>query len=344
MVIEELGGLGGSEWEAYVEAHPGSTCYHLLAWRQVARRAYHLRAPFLVARERRGSVLCGVLPLFAVPGPVEGHLTNGLFGAYGGPLFDNEAAGQALVEAARSLFTARRLKYLVLKCRGDEPALPGFDELSAWVRAVLPLASTPQEMWAGFRDKIRNCVRKAQRSGLTARAGPEQVEPFYRVLAENMHRKGAPIYGLRFMRELCLQMGDRAEAVAVWKGREVVAGALTLRHGRTLYVPFASSRPSALAACPNNLLYWEIIRAATSRGMAEVDFGSSLRGSGSLAFKAGWGARIAPLRYCVLSANGRAPRLSPDEPLVSFAVRQWRRLPRRLADAVGPVVCRRWLA
>lgn len=92
------------------------------------------------------------------------------------------------------------------------------------------------------------------------------------------------------------------------------------------------------------LLYWEILRRSYLRRMAELDFGSSLRGSGSLAFKSGWGARIAPLRTCVLSANGKAPRLSPDEPLASFAVRRWRRLPRRLADAMGPVVCRRWLA
>jgi FemAB-related protein (PEP-CTERM system-associated) len=344
MVIEELDARGDCEWEAYIEGHPRSTCYHLLAWRQVARQAYRLRAPFLVARENAGAPIQGALPLFVVPGPIEGHLTNGLFGAYGGLLADGTSAREALVRAAQDILAARRLKYLVLKWPADERPPHGFDALGAWVVAVLPLTSNPWAIWAGFRDKIRNCVRKAIRSGLEVREGRSQLEPFYSVLSENMHRKGAPIYGLTFMRELMCQMGGKAEVLAVWRGGEVVAGALLLKHRRTTYVPFASSRPWALALCPNNLLYWEIIRRSCLRGLAEVDFGSSPRGSGSLAFKAGWGARIAPLRCWIHSATGKAPRLSPDEPLVSFGVRQWRRLPRALADVMGPVICRRWLA
>lgn len=133
MVIEELDARGDSGVASLCRGTPRSTCHHLLAWRQVARQAYRLRAPFLVARESAGTPIRGALPLFVVPGPIESHL----------------------------------------------------------------------------------------------------------------------------------------------------------------------------------------------------------RGSGSLAFEAGWGARIAPLRHWIRSATGKAPRLSSDEPLVGFGVRQRRRLPRALADVVG---------
>lgn len=76
MVVEELDTHSEAAWDTDVDAHPRSTCYPLAAWRSVAQSAHRLRAPFPVARE---SAVLGVLPLFRVPGPVEGHLTCGLY-------------------------------------------------------------------------------------------------------------------------------------------------------------------------------------------------------------------------------------------------------------------------
>jgi CelD/BcsL family acetyltransferase involved in cellulose biosynthesis len=95
---------------------------------------------------------------------------------------------------------------------------------------------------------------------------------------------------------------------------------------------------------PNNLLYWEIISAACRDGLHTLDFGRSLRGSSPLAFKLGWGAVSTPQPLLVRTLRGRPPKMDVASPAVRALVKLWQRLPRGLADALGPQVCRRWLA
>src|SRR5438876_1123535 len=86
--------------------------------------------------------------------------------------------------------------------------------------------------------------------GGTLRAGPGELAPFYDVLAENMHRKGTPIYGFPMMRELAGALGDRAEVVTLWKDGAAISGGFTIHHKGTVYVPFASSRAAAFHMNP----------------------------------------------------------------------------------------------
>jgi FemAB-related protein (PEP-CTERM system-associated) len=285
-----------------------------------------------------------VLPLVVIRNPLGGYVTTGLFGAYGPILADSPEAGRALVQTAQGIAEAEGAGYLLLKALGDEPLAAAFSRRDLCVTAMLPLADDPQVLWRGFRDKIRNSIRKAQKSPLEVRVGPGELPGFYDVLAENMHRKGTPIYGIDFMRELVHSLGERAEVVTLWSGGGAVSAALVVYHGRTVYVPFASSRPSSFHMAPNNLLYWEIIERACARGMKILDFGRSPRDASTLKFKLGWGASITPLPYYLYTAHGKPPRLKLDHPGLQFLVRLWQRLPRSLADVLGPSVCSHFLA
>ena len=94
---------------------------------------------------------------------------------------------------------------------------------------------------------------------------------------------------------------------------------------------------------PNSLLEWELIRDACSKGYEIYDFGRSLVESGSCQFKIGWGAEPVPLVYQFF-CNGsvRLPDTSHDSPKRRKLARVWRRLPLPLADAIGPMVRRRY--
>ena len=109
-------------------------------------------------------------------------------------------------------------------------------------------------------------------------------------------------------------------------------------------MPFASSRAAWFHLNPNNLLYWEVIRRACQRGMGTLDFGRSPRDSGSLAFKLSWGAQVGAQPFYVHTFAGGRPHLAAADPSVQRLVRLWQALPRVAADALGPFVCRRWLA
>lgn len=342
VIIERLEARSHSEWDAYVQGRGDSTCYHLREWQAIAENAYRLKTPFLVARKEKQGPVSGILPLFVVRGFLRRHVTNGLFGSYGGILSDDQESRDALVKEAQRIFNSERADHLMLKCL-DEPDLSvcwGLEPVDSWVIATLAIEPNPEKVWHGFKDKIRNSVRKARRFDFVVKVGPEYLRDFYDVLAENMHSKGAPIYGLPFMAELTRVMGDRAEIVTLWLGKTPVSGALVVYHRDAAYVPFASSRPWALHMCPNNLLYWELIRRACERGMRLFDFGRSIKGSGPLAFKLSWGAEVRPQRSYVCSVPGKSIKIDPKDRRVDWFVRQWCRLPRTVVNTFGPSICR----
>ena len=340
MVIEELSKSEEPVWDAYVDAHPQANCYHLRAWKTAAEEAYGFETPFLLARDRVAGRVCGALPLF----DAGAYLTTGLFGAYGPVLADDPGTADALVAAAIERTRARKARFLVVKALGRKPPAEGFEPLDHWVIAKLGLERDPEVVWKRFRDKTRNAIRKGQRSGFEVRVGLECLGGFYDVLAENMHRKGAPIYGRSLFEKLLLGLGDRGEIVTLEHGGRTVSGALVIRFGDVVTVPFASSRPASFHLNPNNLLYWEIISRSCRAGARTLDFGRSLRDSTALSFKLGWGAEAEAQPMYVRALRGPAPRFDVAAPSIRFLTGLWRSLPRNLADALGPAICRRWLA
>ena len=345
MRIEVLpeGEASAAEWDGFVAREPGATCYQLSGWREVGRRAYGLQAPWLVARE--GSAVEGVLPLFVVRStPLSSYATTGLFGAYGPLLARSPEAGRALIAAARERTARAGARFLVMKSFADEPFAAGFEKVDRWVVAKLSLPADPDQLWRSFKDKQRNAIRKGQKAGFELRRGPDQLEPFYDVLAENMHDKGSPIYGVEVLRQMLRALGPIADVTTLRHGGAVVAGALTLSWQGTVTVPFASSRPAALHLNPNNHLYWELISRACRDGMKTFDFGRSLRDSTALAFKLRFGAETVGQPFWVSTVRGASPGFDPAAPGVRALTRLWRALPRPVADALGPSVCRRWLA
>ncbi|MGZ6125797.1 MAG: GNAT family N-acetyltransferase, partial [Myxococcales bacterium] len=345
MVIEELDPASAPEWDEYVSGKEGANCYHLHAWRTAGERGYGLRAPYLVARSRARGELLGVLPLFFVrSAPWRGYATTGLFGSYGRLLADEAATAALLLREAGRRARDAGLASLRFTGLGPEPAAAEFIDIDRWVVATVPLWPDAQAAWGAIRGKERNLVRKARACGLEVRRGAEGIPAFYDVLADNMHHKGAPIYGRRFLEELVRAFGASAQVVTVHHGERCVAGAVTLTFKGVITIPFLSSRPDALALRPNVLLVWDIIERACEAGLKVLDFGTSLRGSSSLAFKLHWGARTVPRSILVRPLRGRPPALDVETRMIRAGVALWQRLPRTWADALGPGVCGRFLA
>lgn len=345
-MIQHLGASRGArtEWDGFVAQHAGATCYELQGWAEVAARAYEIPAYLLVSRAYVGAPIRGVLPLFVVPRLGRRYVTTGLFGAYGAhaTTLGSPEARAELLEEAKRVTEATRATHLHVKALASPVASlgRGFVRHEIWARAVLPLDGGAEGAWRRAKPAVRAQVRQAKHCGLEPRVGHDQLEPFYDVLAENMHRKGAPIYGMQFMRALLDTFAERAQLVTLWLGRRAVAGALTLRFNGVVTVPFASARPAYFRLRPNNLLYWYMIERAANEGARAFDFGSSLADTTALAFKRGWGARVEPIHSHVY-ARGAQPILAPaHSSAVNAAIRLWRALPRGAADALGPWVCR----
>jgi len=101
VVILEFLDSDRREWDDFVLAHPHSSPFHLIAWKNTIEESYRYKPVYLLARDPRG--VRGVLPLFLVRNLAVGKaLISSPFGVYGGILADSPAARQNLIAALRN--------------------------------------------------------------------------------------------------------------------------------------------------------------------------------------------------------------------------------------------------
>jgi hypothetical protein len=272
-----------------------------------------------------------------------------VFGAYGPILCASLADQRQLIEGAMQYTRDRGARFLMLKTMDTPEAriFPAVDHeklvrRDIWVTAILPLADGPDALWRSLSSSMRAKVRKAANQGLTVRFSRDlgALEVFYDVLSENMLRKGSPIYGIAFMKEMLVSFGDRAEIVTVWKDEQSVSGAIIVEYKGIVYVPFVSSRSRYFPLRPNNLLYWGIMKRYSSMGAKSLDFGTSIKGASTLDFKTSWGSVPHALPTYVYSVRHEEMLLDPDALGVRLGVSILKKLPRGIADRIGPQLSR----
>lgn len=328
-----------AEWDAYVRAHPDGTVDHLWGWRSVIARALGHEGEYLEAR--RDGALVGVLPLVLVRSRVFGRSVISMpFLNYGGVLADDATVAAALFDAATDIARRFGASHVEFRHRTRiRPDLPCRQHKLAMQR---PLPPTSEELWAAVDRKVRNQVRKAQKSGLEVRSGAhELVDEFYGVFARNMRDLGTPVYPRTLFRETLDAFADAARVYVIRHGSTCIAGGVVLRFEDTVVNPWASSLREFRPLCANMLLYWSMLEDAVRGGATSFDFGRSSPGGGTHQFKLQWGAVEQPLCWeYVLLTRREAPDQGPSSGRFDAAIAVWRRLPVGLANVLGPLVAR----
>jgi FemAB-related protein (PEP-CTERM system-associated) len=326
-------------WNAYVAAHPRATQYHQHEWPALLARSFGHRAiPLAALRDGR---VVGVLPLVLMDSWLFGRFVVSLpFLNYGGVLGDTEDIEKALWDRAVETAREERVAYFEARHVNPHPFIPLRKQHK--VTMVLDLAPTIEAQWEAFDPKLRNQIRKAERSGLTARmGGASDLPDFYDVFARNMRDLGTPVYGPRFFEEVLRAFPDSCRIFSVQSGRTVVAAGMALAFRDILEVPWAASLREFRSMCPNNLLYWELIQDAIKSGLRRFDFGRSTPGEGTYKFKEQWGAKPIPLAWEYWLPESRPlPDLSPKNAKYQAAIGVWKRLPVGLTKWLGPSIVR----
>lgn len=328
-----------ARWDDYVRSRPDASVYHLSAWTGVLARAFGHRTRLLAATH--GGEVVGVLPLVFFRSRLFGRFAVSLpFVNYGGIIADTADAATALLDAA--VAEAQQLGAAFLELRHTERRMPRLAAKTHKVLMSLRLEPTADRQWARLDRKVRNQVRKAERSGVTvSRGGVDLLDSFYAVFARNMRDLGTPVYAKRFFREILAAFPASTRIVCAWMGTQPAAAALVVWHGDRFEVPWASAVRQFNPACANTLLYWEMVRGASDQGFAEFDFGRSTPGDGPYHFKQQWGARPHEVAWEYWLAPGMSlPNLSPTNPRFAKPIAVWRRLPVALTRAIGPWVVR----
>ena len=327
------------EWDAFVAGMPEASGYHGYAWRNILGNSFGHASHYLAARE--DGVLSGVLPLVHMKSLLFGNfLVSVPFVTYGGLLCRDKTAESALLEAAEELRTRLGARHVELRHTGE----PGLDLPAKRhkVAMVLQLDGNEDVMWGEIGVKVRNQVRKAQRSGLeTVWGGAELLDDFYAVFVRNMRDLGTPVYAKSFFANVLAGLPEQTRIVAIRKDGLPAAAGLLFWHGQTLEIPWASSIRDYNSLCPNNLMYWEAIRHGVALGLRRFALGRSTPGAGTFKFKEQWGARPEPLAWhYLLPAGDKLPDLTNQNPKFSMAIEAWRRMPLPMTRLIGPSIVR----
>lgn len=327
-----------SAWDAFVEAHPEATPFHLWGWLEAVTDTLGHRCRALLA-EREGRIV-GVLPLVAVESRLFGRalIATG-FAVAGGPLAHEPLAASALIERAELLASAERFERLEVRC--PPPDRPGWWAVGGrHLSFRRPLDPDPEVNFRNLRNKQRNMIRKARALGLRIEPDPG-CRRFWPLYAASVHRLGTPVLPEPWFRALERALGERCETILVLRGDRPVAGVQSFYFRGTVMPYYAGGVPEARQLAAHDFMYDALMRrAVVERGCRVFDFGRSKVGSGHADFKRHWGFEPRPVVYGHWSPTGRPPPdLDPRSERNRLLVAAWRRLPRMVADRVGP-----WLA
>ena len=327
-----------TEWDEFVHRQDGWTHFHQYGWRRVMEDSLGHDTPFLCARDGDGA-LGGVLPLVRVKSALFGHFVVSMpFLNYGGPLGGDEAVNAL---AARAVEMAHESGADLLEIRGRRSLALDLPASHRKVTVVLDLhPGDPEATWSGFKGKLRSQVRRPMREGVEVRFGPDQLDPFYRVFAENMRDLGTPVLGRGVFEAMRNEFGESVRFGCAWLGDLPVAAGCGFEWNGEFEMTWASSLRTHNRIAPNMLLYWRFIERASEEGLRAFNFGRCTPGGGTHRFKLQWGGRDEPLWWYHRPEDADASTPNPDEGALSLGPKVWRRLPLSVANQVGPKIVR----
>ncbi len=357
---------------------PAGVCgEHDPQWLTILQQGLGHQPYAVVALGETGDKLTGYLPLCLVQSVLFGKFLVSLpYVNRAGLLADDAATQQQLIDRACQLADELDVKYLEL--RHGQPVEHGKltvrrDDKK---RMVLELPDSPEALWKKMDAKVRNQVRKGEKSNLSVRfGGVELLDAFYDVFAINMRDLGTPVFGRQLFAQIVKQHGVKgneeagqakgdlhvenaqsgeaggnagggAELVVVNYEGQPVAGAL-LVHDRayagqpaSTQVPSASSLRSASNVSANMFMYHQLLLRAMARGSQQFDFGRSSVDSGTYKFKKQWGAQPHDTVWQYYVRKGDVSEVRPDNPKYQRRIATWQRLPVWLTRMIGPTIVR----
>jgi FemAB-related protein (PEP-CTERM system-associated) len=289
----------------------------------------------LAERAPDGS-LAGVLPLVLQKSAVFGRRLVSLpFLNYGGPLGETADVERRLIEQAAAAARARRVRTLEIR---DVLPRDGWSARGDKVTVELDLPDSPEALGKALGSKLRSQVRRADReSPEVVVGGADLLDQFYPVFAATMRDLGTPVYPRRFFAQLLTSLGADCTVVVI-KLRGAPAAAALLTHFRErTEIPWAASLHELRATSINMRLYWECLTLAIGRGSRVFDFGRSTVDAGTYRFKLQWGGQPRHLHWIYPLEPTDRPAKRPGG-LIARAQAVWTRLPRPVADALGPLI------
>ena len=327
-----------ARWDAFVCACPTATFFHRAGWQKILRQVFRHDTHYLFA-QANGRIE-GVLPLAHVNSLLFGNALVSLpFAVYAGVAACSEAAADALEQAAQQL--AQRLGVAHLELRHVQARHSDWPRQDLYVTFRKPILADEEANMLAIPRKQRAMVRKGIKNQLRSDID-DNVDRFFALYADNVHRHGTPALPKRYFQALCSEFGKDCEVLTVSAPDGRPLSSVLSFYFRDEVLPYyAGDDLAARDLAANDFKYWELMRRACARGIRLFDYGRSKQGTGPYAFKKNWGFEPTPLHYeYQLYKRDAVPQNNPANTKFKLMIETWRRLPLGVANWLGPYVVR----
>ncbi|MEN8258770.1 MAG: FemAB family XrtA/PEP-CTERM system-associated protein [Thermodesulfobacteriota bacterium] len=336
--VKKINPSGQPAWDSYVQGHAGCGVYLSSAWQEAVEKGYGHPTFYLAAYQ--GQSIVGVLPLALIKMPWRrGNLVSLPFCDYGGLLADSTEVASTLLGQALQLADELQAG-LEIRMRQPAPVVERagrFSQVSGKCRMVLNLPGDASQLWAGFKSKLRSQINRARKAGLVGRMGhADLLSDFYQVFTQNMRDLGSPVHSEKWLRSIVAAYGNRAKVGVVYQDSFPVAAGITLAHGNSMTIPWASAVREFNKLSPNMLLYWTFLEDAADSRFTSFDFGRSTPDEGTYAFKKQWGAQPVPLYWYRKGEHVLAKQKEKRGGCRMVVEKIWKYLPLPVANYCGP--------
>jgi serine/alanine adding enzyme len=297
VVVSEINDEGKYLWNEYVLSSNEALVTHLYEFKKVFKESYNLNSIYLGFYD--SDKLIGILPSVVIKQPFSKPFLVSLpFFNYSGILRDSNYPEQVILDSLMNFIKDRNLAGFENRTINYTDYL-NTNELT--LKRELPDSS--EKLWKELDAKVRNQIRKAQRSGLVLKWGVDQIDEFYEIYARNMLTLGTPVHSKLFFKSICNELKNYTDVLTVRKDKTAISAMLVIKFKKQLSDPFASSLKKYLSLNPNMLLYWGALQYGCDNNFCEFDFGRSSINSGTYKFKLQWDAEPYNLSYDFYSSD-----------------------------------------
>ncbi len=325
-------------WDQFVLQCPAASFFHRAGWQKIIRDVFAHETYFLFAV--KNDEFQGVLALGHVNSWLFGNSLVGLpFAVYGGVAAATEEAATALEYEAQQI--AQRLGVDHLELRNIDLRHADWPTQDLYVTFRKEILVEEEANMLAIPRKQRAMVRKGIKNGLTTKVDKD-VEQFFALYADNVHRHGTPAMPKRYFKALMAEFGNDCEVLTVVGPDGRALSSVMSFYFRDEVLPYyAGDDESARDLAANDFKYWELLRRGCARGLKVFDYGRSKKGTGSYAFKKNWGFEPQQLNYSYrLYKRDAIPQNNPSNAKYKLLIETWRRMPIGLANWLGPFIVR----
>ncbi|MBX0305827.1 GNAT family N-acetyltransferase [Haloarcula salinisoli] len=333
------------EWNQFVE-HNDGPAYNHWAWSDAVASYGHPRW-HLVARDNETDEIAAALPIYHVESRLFGSkLLSPAFAERGGIVIDEtaqaETAKRLILEQTKRMAAELDAEYVSLRGAQATDAA----DFSVKNRYVTFQVSTDQgsdAVWDDIRDSRQRQIRQADdNDALQFKVADSlaDLETYYQLYLETMHRHGSPAHSFEFFRTLWDQLhepGHLRLSLILHEGSPI-NGMIDLSLGSTVYQWGVVNEYEHRDLNGGSLLLWKSLERAAEDGFDTYEFGRTREGSGVYLFKKSFGGTKTWYDDVHYFPNGEVALPDPEAEKYERAKEIWKRLPLSVTRIVGPQV------